>query len=301
MLEATPRTRWQLPLDLIRDRILEVVMNHHLAVPESAPSRVQTCLLPVLVLGTAVMGLVIALGPGPQIFASAAASDTAEVSQPGPDYSVPRPIVARLGAPIEFSRVAITTVAKPEPEVAETPTVPQAVALPQPAPAPAHVPPPVHAPRPAPFHGAPARTLPSAPAAGPTFPRAGAFASPLLQLNLTSPFGHRTNPLTQAPDEMHTGQDFGASCGTPVRAAALGTVSFAGWDAGGGGNRLVVDHGAGLQTTYNHLSAITVREGQKIARGQVTARVGTTGSSTGCHLHFEVLLRGTPVDPAPWL
>lgn len=144
-------------------------------------------------------------------------------------------------------------------------------------------------------------TPPPALAAGSPFPRPWALASPLPQLNLTSPFGRRINPLTQAPDEMHTGQDFGASCGTPVRAAAQGTVSFAGWDAGGGGNRLVIDHGAGLQTTYNHLSEITVQEGQKIARGQVTAKVGTTGSSTGCHLHFEVVHRGTPVDPARWL
>lgn len=284
-------------------------MNHHLAVPASAPQRVLSRLLPVSVLGTAVMGLVFALGPGPQMIVSAAASGATEISEPGPaDDSVPGLIVARLGAPVEFSRVSITTVAKPEAEIAENAvTVPQAVELPQPqpqpqpAPAPARVLPPVPATRPAPFQGLLAITPPSAPGGGPPGSRAGTLASPLAQLNPTSPFGFRVNPLTGAPDQLHTGQDFAANCGTPVRVAAEGVVSFSGWDAGGGGNRLVVDHGAGLQTTYNHLSAIIVREGQRIARGEVAARVGTTGSSTGCHLHFEVLLRGAPVDPAPWL
>ncbi len=267
--------------------------------------RTKTRFLPVCLLWTAIAGLVFALGPGPQLIVSASPAAAGAADRAGhgtADGGVTGMIVARLGAPIEFSRVSVTTVAKPEPEATAAPTtVPQAVALPQPAPAPVHVPRPVTAPPPAPIQGAPSIMPPRGPAASHALPRAAVFASPLPQLNLTSPFGRRSNPLTQAPDEMHTGQDFAASCGTPVRAAAQGTVSFAGWHADGGGNRMVVDHGAGLQTTYNHLSAITVREGQQIARGQIAARVGTTGSSTGCHLHFEVLLRGTPVDPGPWL
>jgi murein DD-endopeptidase MepM/ murein hydrolase activator NlpD len=101
--------------------------------------------------------------------------------------------------------------------------------------------------------------------------------------------------------DFHRGQDYVAQCGTSVMAAATGTVTFVGWHQYGGGNRVVVDHGNGLETTYNHLSSFNVTEGQTVSRGDVIALSGTTGASTGCHLHFEVQVNGEVVDPTGWL
>jgi len=119
---------------------------------------------------------------------------------------------------------------------------------------------------------------------------------------ITSGFGWRMHPIFHIR-RLHTGTDFGVGCGTPVHAAADGTVIMAGW-AGGYGNRVVVDHGVikgvDLATTYNHLASI-VRRGGHVGRGQVIAYSGTTGSSTGCHLHFEVLVNGSYVNPMGWL
>lgn len=119
---------------------------------------------------------------------------------------------------------------------------------------------------------------------------------------VTSGFGWRMHPILHYR-RLHTGTDFGVVCGTPVHAARSGTVILAGW-AGGYGNRVVVDHGlvggVGLATTYNHLTRIVVGGGH-VDRGQVIAYSGTTGSSTGCHLHFEVLANGVYVDPMGWL
>jgi murein DD-endopeptidase MepM/ murein hydrolase activator NlpD len=129
----------------------------------------------------------------------------------------------------------------------------------------------------------------------------GSLSAPLKKLLPTSGFGHRISPLTGWSGELHSGQDFGATCGSGVRAAAAGTVVFAAWDATGAGNRVVIDHGGGLETTYNHLLSIEIAEGDTVDRGAPIARVGTTGASTGCHLHFEVLLEGQPVDPLGWL
>ncbi|HEX2863956.1 MAG TPA: M23 family metallopeptidase [Deinococcales bacterium] len=91
--------------------------------------------------------------------------------------------------------------------------------------------------------------------------------------------------------------DLVGSCSTPVLAAGAGTVVEAGWSPYGGGNRIVVDHGNGLKTTYNHLGSIGAAVGQSVGQGQLIAGVGSTGASTGCHLHFEVLLNGQTVDP----
>ncbi|WP_028280280.1 M23 family metallopeptidase [Arthrobacter sp. H5] len=129
----------------------------------------------------------------------------------------------------------------------------------------------------------------------------GSLSAPMDQLVKTSPFGYRVSPITGFGGEFHEGQDYSQSCGTPVKASAAGTVTFAGWHAFGGGNRVVVDHGNGLETTYNHLSVIDVSVGQVVARGELVAKVGTTGASTGCHLHFEVLVDGQTVDPLGWL
>ncbi|HEX9226969.1 MAG TPA: M23 family metallopeptidase [Arthrobacter sp.] len=117
----------------------------------------------------------------------------------------------------------------------------------------------------------------------------------------TSPFGTRISPITGQLDEFHTGQDFGEACGTDVAAVAGGTVVFVGWHGGGGGNRVEVDHGNGLKSTYNHLESSHVSSGQHLNRGESLGKVGTTGASTGCHLHFETWLNGGLTDPAPWL
>ncbi|MEO8282212.1 MAG: M23 family metallopeptidase [Pseudarthrobacter sp.] len=130
---------------------------------------------------------------------------------------------------------------------------------------------------------------------------AGSLGAPLAQLVTASPFGFRISPITGGAGDFHRGQDYVAQCGTSVLAAASGTVTFVGWHQYGGGNRVVIDHGNGLETTYNHLSSASVTVGQTVTRGQVVALSGTTGASTGCHLHFEVQVNGDVVDPTGWL
>ncbi|MDP5227754.1 MULTISPECIES: M23 family metallopeptidase [Arthrobacter] len=128
----------------------------------------------------------------------------------------------------------------------------------------------------------------------------GTLGWPLATLTQASPFGWRINPLG-GPSDFHRGEDLVAQCGSSVMAAAAGKVVFVGWDNTGGGNRVVVDHGNGLETTYNHLSSFSVQQGQTVQRGDQVALSGTTGASTGCHLHFEVMVNGQVVDPAGWL
>lgn len=127
------------------------------------------------------------------------------------------------------------------------------------------------------------------------------LASPLKDLVPTSPFGVRVSPITGAVGEFHRGQDYSAACGTDVFAAAGGTVIYSQWHPYGGGNRVEIDHGNGLITTYNHLSSSLVKVGQKVERGEKIALSGTTGASTGCHLHFEVEVNKNVVNPLPWL
>jgi murein DD-endopeptidase MepM/ murein hydrolase activator NlpD len=116
---------------------------------------------------------------------------------------------------------------------------------------------------------------------------------------VTSPFGPRTSPTTGAK-EFHEGIDIGAAQGTPIRAAASGTVTFAG-QMSGYGNIVIVQHAGGLQTRYAHQSAMSVTAGQTVAAGEVIGAVGATGEATGPHLHFEVRVNGVAVDPAPYL
>lgn len=129
----------------------------------------------------------------------------------------------------------------------------------------------------------------------------GTLSAPLKTMEMSSPFGGRINPLTGQMGEQHTGQDFAIACGNQVLAAAGGVVTFAGWHSYGGGNRVVVDHGNGLSTSYNHMSEISVKVGQTVARAAQVGVSGTTGASTGCHLHFEVIVDDATVDPIDWL
>ncbi len=110
---------------------------------------------------------------------------------------------------------------------------------------------------------------------------------------ITSPFGWRWG-------RMHEGIDIGVGFGTPIHAAAAGTVIYAGW-MGGYGNLVVIDHGGGLSTAYGHQQRIDVSSGQRVAQGQAIGEVGSTGHSFGPHLHFEVRVNGSPVDPLGYL
>jgi murein DD-endopeptidase MepM/ murein hydrolase activator NlpD len=116
---------------------------------------------------------------------------------------------------------------------------------------------------------------------------------------VTSSFGWRTHPIL-GYEKFHSGVDFGADYGTAIYAAAAGNVIFAGW-YGGYGNAIVVAHGSGITTLYAHTSEMYVKEGQTVQKGQPIATVGSTGFSTGPHLHFEVRASGEPTDPAPYL
>ena len=119
---------------------------------------------------------------------------------------------------------------------------------------------------------------------------------------VTSPFGYRTHPIYNYWG-LHDGVDFGGGCGTPLRSAADGRVISTYWSSVFG-NRLIIDNGAqsgvGLATIYNHASSYTVSVGERVERGQVIGYEGSTGWSTGCHLHFTVMANGTAVDPMNW-
>ena len=110
---------------------------------------------------------------------------------------------------------------------------------------------------------------------------------------ITSPFGWRWG-------RMHEGIDLGAAYGSPIAAAAAGVVIYAGWESGYG-NLVVIDHGGGLATAYGHQSRIAVSVGQSVSQGETIGYVGSTGHSTGPHLHFEVRVNGQAVDPLGYL
>jgi murein DD-endopeptidase MepM/ murein hydrolase activator NlpD len=117
---------------------------------------------------------------------------------------------------------------------------------------------------------------------------------------LESGFGGRSNPFGGGSYEFHSGQDIEAAWGDAVVAGASGTVTFVGWQ-NGYGQLVVIDHGGGLTTRYGHLSHIDVAQGQTIARSQFIGRVGSTGRSTGPHLHYEVRFNDEPVNPLQYL
>ncbi|HSB27448.1 MAG TPA: peptidoglycan DD-metalloendopeptidase family protein [Pyrinomonadaceae bacterium] len=113
-------------------------------------------------------------------------------------------------------------------------------------------------------------------------------------------FGGRRNPFGGPGYEFHSGQDIEAPMGAPVVAGARGQVSFVGWQ-NGYGQLVVIDHGGGLSTRYGHLSHIDVENGQQVSRGELIGKVGSTGRSTGPHLHYEVRINDQAVNPLQYL
>lgn len=116
---------------------------------------------------------------------------------------------------------------------------------------------------------------------------------------ITSPYGYRVHPIW-GTTIYHSGIDIGVDEGTPVHAADSGVIVWSGW-MGGYGYAVVIDHGNGLSTLYGHNSELAVDEGQSVSKGQVVAYAGSTGNSTGPHVHFEVRENGDPVDPMGYL
>ncbi|MGO9048133.1 MAG: peptidoglycan DD-metalloendopeptidase family protein [Xanthobacteraceae bacterium] len=119
------------------------------------------------------------------------------------------------------------------------------------------------------------------------------------ELDMTSPFGIRMDPFVHEA-AMHTGVDFRGEVGEPIHATAAGTVSIAGW-SGGYGKMVEIDHGNGLATRYGHLSEIDVSVGDSVRIGQIVGKLGSTGRSTGPHLHYETRVNGEAVNPEKFL
>ena len=116
---------------------------------------------------------------------------------------------------------------------------------------------------------------------------------------ITSSFGQRMSPFTGRL-QMHEGLDIAARPGTPVKASAEGVVIYSGWKSDFG-KLVTIDHGYGYRTRYGHMSKIYVKNGQRVKRGDTVGAVGSTGRSTGPHLHYEVKVRGLPVNPKTYL
>lgn len=130
----------------------------------------------------------------------------------------------------------------------------------------------------------------------------GARATPSIwpaEGRVTSPYGYRIAPLRMA-SEYHTGIDIASESGTPIYATADGVVRHSGW-AQGYGMCAVVDHGFGYSTLYGHMSEIIAKEGTQVTRGRIIGRMGSTGTSTGNHLHYEVWTGGLPNNPMKFL
>jgi murein DD-endopeptidase MepM/ murein hydrolase activator NlpD len=125
-------------------------------------------------------------------------------------------------------------------------------------------------------------------------------AEPVHGTNFTSGYGVRSDPF-KGRAAMHAGIDLAGAIGTPIYATADGIVGRSEWNSGGYGNLVELDHGHGIQTRYGHLSKSLVSAGQKVRRGDMIALMGSTGRSTGSHLHYEVRIDGKAVNPVPFL
>jgi murein DD-endopeptidase MepM/ murein hydrolase activator NlpD len=116
---------------------------------------------------------------------------------------------------------------------------------------------------------------------------------------ISSPYGYREHPKTGLED-FHSGMDIASEPGTPVKATADGIVIFAGW-SGGSGNLVALEHGLGFSTYYAHNRLVAVKVGQKVKRGDILSYVGSTGNSTGPHLHYEVWKEGKALNPSTYI
>jgi murein DD-endopeptidase MepM/ murein hydrolase activator NlpD len=128
------------------------------------------------------------------------------------------------------------------------------------------------------------------------------FATPKgfpVEGRISSPYGKRKHPMN-GTEEFHTGMDISAGSGSPVSATADGIVSFSGW-SGGNGYLVVLEHGHGFSTFYAHNKKNVVEVGQKVKRGDVIGYIGTTGSSTGPHVHYEIWKNGKHVNPQQYI
>jgi len=123
---------------------------------------------------------------------------------------------------------------------------------------------------------------------------------PVKMAAFTSGYGVRSDPFGGGA-ARHMGIDLAGPVGTPIYATADGVVSESAYNSGGYGNLIKLDHGRGVETRYGHLSAMLVSAGQRVARGQLIARMGSTGRSTGSHLHYEVRIEGKAVNPIPFM
>lgn len=117
---------------------------------------------------------------------------------------------------------------------------------------------------------------------------------------VTASYGTRKNPFTNRGSEFHPGIDFAGEIGTPVKATGDGVVIFSGWQSGYG-NVVILSHGYGLTTLYGHNSKLLVKKGDKVKKAQIISKIGSTGRSTGPHLHYEVRLNGNLVNPSKYL
>ncbi|MGE5543161.1 MAG: M23 family metallopeptidase, partial [Bacillota bacterium] len=117
--------------------------------------------------------------------------------------------------------------------------------------------------------------------------------------SITSTFGYRRSPVSRR-NEFHEGIDIGAPYGAPIKASGDGVVAFSGY-RGGLGRTVIIDHDYGIRSWYGHCYKLLVRQGEKVTRGQVIAYVGSTGVSTGPHLHYQVTVEGKHVDPKEFL
>ncbi|MDO5665450.1 MAG: M23 family metallopeptidase [Bacteroidia bacterium] len=122
------------------------------------------------------------------------------------------------------------------------------------------------------------------------------IGSPTLSDNIISKFGYRRNPFTGRGTEYHSGIDIKGKKGTPIKTTANGIVQFAGW-YGGYGKCVIIKHENNLKTLYGHLSKITVAEGEKIECGQIIGKLGSTGRSSGPHLHYEIIKNDEKINP----
>ena len=137
-------------------------------------------------------------------------------------------------------------------------------------------------------------------ASGNAPPSDAKWIRPLDTLRVTSPFGKRVHPITKVT-RVHNGVDFGANAGTPIYATRAGTVTTAAYQAGGAGYYVRINHGDGFGSIYMHMTNYIVKTGQKVEQGQVIGYVGSTGLSTGAHLHFGVSYAGTYVNPMAYI